>query len=74
MTHPRVLFLLAFLVSSVAKRDAIGRKPKRKVFAGEGVASWDKEVEQELICECRRPCNTLSVDDVNFSTNVGEQR
>lgn len=48
VTHPRVLYLLAFLVSSVAKRDPVGRKPKRRVFAVEGLASWEKELSQEL--------------------------
>ncbi|EKM61558.1 uncharacterized protein PHACADRAFT_204728 [Phanerochaete carnosa HHB-10118-sp] len=48
ITHPRILFLLAFLVSSVAKRDPVGRKPKRKVFAVEGLASWEKELDIEL--------------------------
>lgn len=51
VTHPRVLFLLAFLVSSIAKRDAVGRKPKRKVFAVEGLASWEKELDVELQSE-----------------------
>lgn len=49
VTHPRILFLLAFLVSSVAKRDAVGRKPKRKVFASEGLTSWEKEMDFELL-------------------------
>lgn len=51
VTHPRILFLLAFLVSSVAKRDAVGRKPKRKVFAVEGLVSWEKELDIELQCK-----------------------
>ncbi|CAL1693812.1 unnamed protein product [Somion occarium] len=42
-THPRILFLLAFLISSAAKRDAVGRKPKRKVFAMEGLAACEKK-------------------------------
>ncbi|THH20192.1 hypothetical protein EW146_g1131 [Bondarzewia mesenterica] len=41
-THPRILFFLGFLVSAVAKRDAIGRKPRRKVFAMEGLAMFNK--------------------------------
>lgn len=36
-THPQVLLQLAFLVSSVSKRDCIGRRPRRKVFAEEGL-------------------------------------
>lgn len=49
-THPRVLYHLAYLVSSVAKRDAVGRKPKRKVFATAGLGVWEKEVRKELYC------------------------
>ncbi|KIK77337.1 hypothetical protein PAXRUDRAFT_17579, partial [Paxillus rubicundulus Ve08.2h10] len=36
-THPRVLFLLTFLVSAIAKRDPVGRRPKKRVFAEYGV-------------------------------------
>jgi hypothetical protein len=50
-THPRVLYHLAYLVSSVSKRDAVGRKPRRKVFAGEGLVCWEKEVRKEVKCE-----------------------
>ena len=49
VTHPRILFLLTFLVSSAAKRDAVGRRPKRKVFASEGLGCWDVEVSSELM-------------------------
>ncbi|KAI8980607.1 hypothetical protein BD414DRAFT_464741 [Trametes punicea] len=48
VTHPRILFLLAFLISCASKRDAIGRKPKRKVFAAEGLAMWDAEAHREI--------------------------
>ncbi|KAM5538360.1 hypothetical protein V8D89_007962 [Ganoderma adspersum] len=48
VTHPRILFLVAFLISSTSKRDAVGRKPKRKVFATEGLASWDVEASREI--------------------------
>ncbi|KAI0370118.1 hypothetical protein BV20DRAFT_944899 [Pilatotrama ljubarskyi] len=48
VTHPRILFLLAFLISSASKRDAVGRKPKRKVFATEGLATWDTEVARDI--------------------------
>ncbi|KAI0696886.1 hypothetical protein C8T65DRAFT_615130 [Cerioporus squamosus] len=48
VTHPRILFLLAFLVSSASKRDAVGRKPKRKVFATEGLTTWDSEAAREI--------------------------
>ncbi|KAF9461040.1 hypothetical protein BDZ94DRAFT_1299517 [Collybia nuda] len=36
-THPSVLYALAFLLSAVAKRDAVGRRPKKGVFAREGL-------------------------------------
>ncbi|EUC58916.1 hypothetical protein RSOL_284250 [Rhizoctonia solani AG-3 Rhs1AP] len=36
-THPRIIFELAFLVSSVARRDVVGRKPRRLIFATEGL-------------------------------------
>uniref|UniRef100_A0A5K1JYP9 Probable 3-oxoacyl-[acyl-carrier-protein] reductase oxidoreductase (EC) n=1 Tax=Ganoderma boninense TaxID=34458 RepID=A0A5K1JYP9_9APHY len=48
VTHPRILFLLGFLISSTSKRDAVGRKPKRKVFATEGLATWDVEASREI--------------------------
>ncbi|KAI0756062.1 hypothetical protein C8Q80DRAFT_1090902 [Daedaleopsis nitida] len=48
VTHPRVLFLLAFLISSASKRDAVGRKPKRKVFANEGLTTWDNETTRDI--------------------------
>ncbi|KAI9069691.1 hypothetical protein FKP32DRAFT_1586700 [Trametes sanguinea] len=48
VTHPRILFLLAFLVSSASKRDAVGRKPKRKVFAVEGLTTWETEAAREI--------------------------
>ncbi|CDO77305.1 hypothetical protein BN946_scf184753.g55 [Trametes cinnabarina] len=48
VTHPRILFLLAFLVSSASKRDAVGRKPKRKVFATEGLNTWETEATREI--------------------------
>ena len=51
VTHPRVFFLLAFLVSAVSRRDAAGRRPKRKVFATEGLQSWEKELHSELQCK-----------------------
>lgn len=49
-THPRVLFELAFLVSSVSKRDLVGRKPRRKLFAQEGLKIADA-VGEEMFCE-----------------------
>ncbi|KAF8346134.1 hypothetical protein F5887DRAFT_962841 [Amanita rubescens] len=49
MTHPRALYLLAFLISSVSKRNPIGRKPKRKVFATEGLAIAERELKKEIL-------------------------
>ncbi|KAF9812532.1 hypothetical protein IEO21_06171 [Rhodonia placenta] len=48
VTHPRVIFMLTFLVSATAKRDAVGRKPKRKVFASEGLSIWESEASREI--------------------------
>ncbi|KAI0095066.1 hypothetical protein BDY19DRAFT_880730 [Irpex rosettiformis] len=48
VTHPSILYQLGFLVSSVAKRDAVGRKPKRKLFANEGLAAWERDISQEI--------------------------
>ncbi|KIL71185.1 hypothetical protein M378DRAFT_154670 [Amanita muscaria Koide BX008] len=48
MSHPRVLYLLAFLVSSVSKRNPVGRKPKRKVFAVEGLTITERELQKEI--------------------------
>ncbi|KAF8621735.1 hypothetical protein AX15_007535 [Amanita polypyramis BW_CC] len=48
MTHPRVLYLLAFLVSSASKRNPVGRKVKRKVFATEGLAIVERELRKEM--------------------------
>ncbi|EJC98575.1 uncharacterized protein FOMMEDRAFT_95808 [Fomitiporia mediterranea MF3/22] len=47
-THPRVLYHLAYLVSSVSKRDAVGRRPKRKLFANGGLDVWEKEIKKEI--------------------------
>ncbi|KZT18694.1 hypothetical protein NEOLEDRAFT_1246306 [Neolentinus lepideus HHB14362 ss-1] len=49
VTHPRILYMLTFLVSAVAKRDVVGRKPKRKVFASEGIAAWEREAGKEVV-------------------------
>ncbi|KAG8803136.1 hypothetical protein FRC17_006246 [Serendipita sp. 399] len=37
VTHPRVLYQLTFAISASAKRDAAGRRPKRKIFSEEGL-------------------------------------
>jgi hypothetical protein len=41
-THPSVVYAVAFLLSAVAKRDAVGRKPKKGVFAREGLAVLER--------------------------------
>lgn len=46
-THPRLLYLLVFLITSVAKRDPVGRKPKKRVFAKEGLSVLERERERE---------------------------
>jgi hypothetical protein len=51
VTHPRVIFTLGFLVSSVSKRDPVGRKPKRRLFAQEGMLIVEKELKKELKCK-----------------------
>ncbi|KAF8515678.1 hypothetical protein BU17DRAFT_76792 [Hysterangium stoloniferum] len=45
VTHPRVFFHFAFLLSAVAMRDTTGRRPKPKIFAMEGL----------VVCERERP-------------------
>ncbi|EEB98284.1 hypothetical protein MPER_02236, partial [Moniliophthora perniciosa FA553] len=40
--------VLAYLVSAVAKKDPVGRKPKKKVFSLEGLTAWEKKVRKEL--------------------------
>ncbi|KAJ3750889.1 hypothetical protein DFH05DRAFT_129609 [Lentinula detonsa] len=50
-THPRVLYIVAFLVSCVAKKDPVGRRPKRKIFAIEGLSTWERELKKELHCK-----------------------
>ncbi|KJA19213.1 hypothetical protein HYPSUDRAFT_168399 [Hypholoma sublateritium FD-334 SS-4] len=48
VTHPRVIFTLGFLISSISKRDPVGRKPKRRMFANEGMLVVDKELKKEI--------------------------
>ncbi|KZS93486.1 hypothetical protein SISNIDRAFT_485730 [Sistotremastrum niveocremeum HHB9708] len=43
VTHPRILLQLAFLTSSISKRDPVGRKPRRKAFAQEGLSMIESE-------------------------------
>ncbi|KAJ7740570.1 hypothetical protein B0H16DRAFT_1324320 [Mycena metata] len=47
-THPRVLYALGYLVSAVARRDLVGRKPKRKTFVLEGLGVVEREALREL--------------------------
>ncbi|CAK5275928.1 unnamed protein product [Mycena citricolor] len=47
-THPRVLYALGYLISAVARRDLVGRKPKRKTFVLEGLGVVDREACKEL--------------------------
>ena len=42
--------VLAFLITSIAKRDPVGRKPKRKIFAMEGLLVADKELKKDAGC------------------------
>ena len=49
-THPRIFYLVGFLLTSVSKRDAMGRKPRRKIFAIEGLKAWEKEITKPLDC------------------------
>ncbi|KAK0479523.1 hypothetical protein IW261DRAFT_1564172 [Armillaria novae-zelandiae] len=59
-THPRILLILAYLVSAISRRDPVGRKPKRKVFAIEGLAVWEREMRKEFVLP-----PWASVDDVD---------
>ncbi|KAJ7476881.1 hypothetical protein B0H11DRAFT_1303136 [Mycena galericulata] len=47
-THPRVLYALGYLVSAIARRDLVGRKPKRKTFLQEGLGVVTREAGREL--------------------------
>ncbi|KAF9050531.1 hypothetical protein BJ165DRAFT_1320491, partial [Panaeolus papilionaceus] len=38
----------AFLINSISKRDPVGRKPKRKLFAGEGVSALERDIKWEI--------------------------
>ena len=51
ITHPRIIFALGFLVSSASKRDPVGRKPKRKLFAAEGILVIDRELRKDAKCK-----------------------
>lgn len=56
-THPRTIFELAFLVSSVSKRDLVGRKPRRRVFAEEGLRVSDA-IGEDIYRKLRPLCPT----------------
>ncbi|KAG8779803.1 hypothetical protein FRC12_023818 [Ceratobasidium sp. 428] len=43
--HPRVIFELAFLVSSLSTQDVIGRKPRRMVCAAEGLRAGEMGID-----------------------------
>jgi hypothetical protein len=58
-THPRVMFELAFLVSSISRRDVVGRKPRRMVFAAEGLRAGE-EMEVDVACEFHLGADDLS--------------
>lgn len=58
-SYPRVMFELAFLVSSISKRDLVGRKPRRKIFAEEGLKLSDATGE-EVFC---KPYHLTDVKD-----------
>jgi len=45
-----MLYILGYLTSACAKRDAVGRKPKRAVFAKEGLKVCEEEMEKEIQC------------------------
>ncbi|KAJ7037276.1 hypothetical protein C8F04DRAFT_1232712 [Mycena alexandri] len=55
MTHPHVLYALGYLVSAVARRDSVGRKPKRKTFVLEGLGVVEREALRELRGVLRPP-------------------
>ncbi|KAK7051469.1 hypothetical protein VNI00_004443 [Paramarasmius palmivorus] len=65
-THPRVLYVLAYLVSAVAKKDPVGRKPKKKIFSMEGLVAWEKEVKKELMCKLPNWATVSDVDQVDL--------
>ncbi|KAG9005539.1 hypothetical protein FRB94_001466 [Tulasnella sp. JGI-2019a] len=43
VTHPRVLYEIAFLISGLSKRDVAGRKPRCRVFLQEGLGVANEE-------------------------------
>jgi len=74
-THPRVLYVLTCLVSAAAKRDGVGRKPKKKVFAKEGLTVVSAEIGSGT-GESSSPASGLSPrlnDDKAASETRGEE-
>ena len=51
LTHPRILLVFSYLVSAIAKRDPVGRKPRKKVFASEGLVVWQREWREWVSCD-----------------------
>lgn len=47
VSHPRVIFLLTFLISAVAKRDPVGRRPTKKVFAESGIVNYREGCDED---------------------------
>ena len=50
---------MGFSVSSIVKRDPVGKKPTRKVFAAEGLAVLNREIEKEVQGMCIVEGNSL---------------
>ncbi|KAF9518167.1 hypothetical protein BS47DRAFT_1338740 [Hydnum rufescens UP504] len=46
MSHPRVLFELGYIISSVSKRDTVGRDPRRKKFLAAGLLEINNRTEE----------------------------
>ncbi|KAI6024335.1 hypothetical protein EDC04DRAFT_279369 [Pisolithus marmoratus] len=72
VSHPRVIFLLTFLISSVAKRDPVGRRPKKKVFAESGIAHCREghEEDEDSAVEIKVPPWFSHADMENIDQNT----
>lgn len=55
---------MGFLLTSASKRDAMGRKPRRKIFAIEGLKAWEKEVIKSLDCALPSTCSFIFLTGV----------
>uniref|UniRef100_A0A0W0FJ99 Uncharacterized protein n=1 Tax=Moniliophthora roreri TaxID=221103 RepID=A0A0W0FJ99_MONRR len=71
-THPRVLYVLAYLVSAVAKKDPVGRKPKKKIFSMEGLTAWEKEVRKELMLPTWATASEVDQIDLKLAKIKGD--